>query len=151
QVAVYFGALFAMCMVCHGEVARLRPAPRHLTAFYLTLSAGGAGGGLFVALLAPLVFPDSWEFHIYLAARTVMGIITYFHSRGWIGPDVQPPVAWTGMAILLISVVGVVFTESLMSTSHALAVIRNFYGVLKAELQTRDDGQEVKTLRNGRI
>ena len=36
----------------HGELARLRPAPRHLTRFYLMLSAGGALGGIAVPLLA---------------------------------------------------------------------------------------------------
>lgn len=150
QVAAYFGALFAMCMVCHGELARLRPAPRHLTAFYLTLSGGGAGGGLFVALLAPLVFPDYWEFQLCLAAGTIIGIVTFYHSRGWIGPNVQPPVAWTGLAIVLLSVVGVVFTDRLTEHSRSLAIVRNFYGVLKAEVESLNDKQ-VKSLRNGRI
>ena len=44
QLAVYLGTLFATCMVCHGELARSRPSPRHLTAFYLTIAAGGALG-----------------------------------------------------------------------------------------------------------
>ena len=49
--------LFAMaCMVCHGELARLRPPPRDLTSFYLALSIGGALGGASVALGAPLAF-----------------------------------------------------------------------------------------------
>jgi hypothetical protein len=157
QVAVYFGALFAMCMVCHGELARMRPAPRHLTAFYLTLSAGGAGGGLFVALLAPLVFPDFWEFQMCLAAGTIIGLVTFYHSRGWIGPNERPPVFWTGLAILLLSVVGVVFTDRLTEHSRAEAVVRNFYGVLKVDtepLKAESQGASkvlLKTLRNGRI
>ena len=43
-------------MVCHGELARLKPSPRHLTEFYLLIAAGGALGGLFVGIVAPLVF-----------------------------------------------------------------------------------------------
>ena len=43
-------------MVCHGELARLKPDPRHLTEFYLLIAAGGALGGLFVAVVAPLMF-----------------------------------------------------------------------------------------------
>lgn len=150
QVAIYFGALFTMCMVCHGELARMRPAPQHLTAFYLTLSAGGAGGGLFVALLAPHVFPDFWEFEICLAAGTIIGVVTYYHSRGWIGPDERPPVGWTALAILLISAVGVVLTQRLNEHSQSIAIVRNFYGVLKVELDQRT-GPELKSLRNGRI
>ncbi len=51
QVAGYSLALFVGCMVCHGELARSKPAPRHLTFFFLIVSIGGAAGGLLVALL----------------------------------------------------------------------------------------------------
>lgn len=64
QVAGYGAALFVACMICHGEAYRLRPAPRHLTSFYLHLSAGGALGGLFVAVAAPVLFSDYHELHL---------------------------------------------------------------------------------------
>lgn len=62
QAAVYCGGLFICCMVCHGELYRLRPHPRYLTGFYLMIAAGGALGGLLVAVVAPLVFNDYYEF-----------------------------------------------------------------------------------------
>ena len=49
EAALNFAALFFACMVCHGELARLKPSPRRLTEFYLMIAAGGALGGLFVA------------------------------------------------------------------------------------------------------
>src|SRR5207302_8185562 len=49
-------ALFLCAVTCHGELARLRPARRYLTGFYLWLALGGVLGGAFVALLAPLAF-----------------------------------------------------------------------------------------------
>lgn len=150
QVAVYFGALFAMCMLCHGELARLRPPPAHLTAFYLTLAAGGAGGGLFVALAAPLLFPDFWEFHLCLAAGIFVSILTYLHHRGWLGSDRRPPMLWTVFAILLLSLIGTVFADKLTEHSRAIAVSRNFYGVLKTEVDQRQ-GVEMTTLHHGRI
>ena len=52
QVAAFSLAVFAGCMVCHGELARSRPSAERLTSFYMTLAAGGAAGGVFVALLA---------------------------------------------------------------------------------------------------
>ena len=61
QVAIYAGGLFCCCMVCHGELYRLRPDPRYLTGFYLLIAAGGALGGFFVAVLAPLLFKDYYE------------------------------------------------------------------------------------------
>ncbi|MBX3438562.1 MAG: fused MFS/spermidine synthase, partial [Planctomycetaceae bacterium] len=71
QGTVYLAMMFSVCMTCHGELALRRPVPQHLTAFYLTLSAGGAGGGAFVALVAPLVFADYWEFHLSLLAAAL--------------------------------------------------------------------------------
>ncbi|MCX6922251.1 MAG: fused MFS/spermidine synthase [Verrucomicrobia bacterium] len=63
QVVVYCGGLFICCMVCHGELYRLKPDPRQLTGYYLMIAAGGALGGLFVAIAAPLVFTDYYELH----------------------------------------------------------------------------------------
>ena len=64
QVAVYSAGLFICCMVCHGELYRLRPDPSHLTGFYLLIAAGGAAGGLFVAVGAPLLFSNYYELHV---------------------------------------------------------------------------------------
>ena len=72
QVAIFCGALFAYCMACHGELARNKPAPDHLTAFYLTVAAGGAAGGIFTGLLAPLLFPGYWELHLALLAGAAL-------------------------------------------------------------------------------
>jgi len=54
-------ALFVCCMVCHGELSSLRPSARYLTSYYLTIAAGGAAGGLFVAVLAPLLFNANYD------------------------------------------------------------------------------------------
>lgn len=61
QVGLYCGGLFICCMVCHGELYRLKPHPDYLTAFYLMIAAGGALGGLFVAVLAPQIFTGYYE------------------------------------------------------------------------------------------
>jgi hypothetical protein len=84
-------------------------------------------------------------------------VITFYHSRGWIGPNERPPVFWTGLAILLLSVVGVVFTDKLTEHSRAQAVVRNFYGILKVDTEPLkpNTGEQadvpLRTLRNGRI
>jgi hypothetical protein len=63
-----FGAMFFACMICHGELTRLKPAPRRLTEFYLLMSAGGALGGLFVSLAAPHLFSTFAEWPLTLVA-----------------------------------------------------------------------------------
>jgi hypothetical protein len=66
QVTLYSGGLFVCCMVCHGELFRLRPDPRFLTSFYLLIAAGGAAGGLFVAVAAPILFSNYYELNLGL-------------------------------------------------------------------------------------
>jgi hypothetical protein len=75
QVAAHTFALFAVCMVCHGELARAKPGPRHLTAFYLMISAGGAAGGLLVAVVAPRVFNGFWEYHTTLWVAGLLCVV----------------------------------------------------------------------------
>ncbi|HZD08075.1 MAG TPA: hypothetical protein VE176_07495, partial [Candidatus Limnocylindrales bacterium] len=58
--------LFVAAMVCHGELAASRPQVRHLTEFYLWLSLGGAIGGLFNVLVAPLIFKTTAEYPLGL-------------------------------------------------------------------------------------
>ena len=65
-VAIGFGAFFVTAMVCHRELYDLRPAPRHLTEFYVWISLGGVLGGTFAALLAPQLFNAVYEFPILL-------------------------------------------------------------------------------------
>jgi hypothetical protein len=53
---LHMAAFLGVCLVCHGELAKDRPPPEHLTAFYFWLSLGGVLGGIFNALVAPIVF-----------------------------------------------------------------------------------------------
>ncbi len=73
---IYLIGLFLACVFCHGELAAMKPAPAWLTHFYLSLSAGGAIGGLFVALVAPKIFDNYWETPIALFGVCVVAAIT---------------------------------------------------------------------------
>ena len=63
-----------VCMVCHGELVRCKPATRHLTRFYLMVSAGGALGGLFVALVCPVIFSTYIEMAVAIVAAFLLAI-----------------------------------------------------------------------------
>lgn len=58
--------LFNVSMVCHGRLAMDRPDTRFLTEFYLYIAIGGSLGGLFNALLAPLIFNSILELPLVL-------------------------------------------------------------------------------------
>jgi hypothetical protein len=60
-LGAHLAAFFVAAMACHTELARLRPPPRHLTAYYAAVGAGGVIGGAFNALVAPAVFRDWLE------------------------------------------------------------------------------------------
>jgi hypothetical protein len=82
QVGAYCGALFICSMVCHGELYRLRPAAGRLTEFYLMIAAGGAAGGLFVALGAPMLFTDYYELHCGVLLCGLLFLIACARDRG---------------------------------------------------------------------
>ena len=66
-VAVHVAVFFVCALVCHGELARRRPAPRYLTSFYMWMSAGGVIGGVTTGLIAPHVFNWVAEYPILIA------------------------------------------------------------------------------------
>ena len=75
QVVVLCLALFLSCMVCHGELYRLRPEPARLTQYFLAISAGGAIGGLCVAVIAPAIFTGYWEYSIALWVAALLFVL----------------------------------------------------------------------------
>lgn len=81
QIAVACVVLFSASMVCHGELALHKPAPRHLTRFYLAVAAGGAAGGLLVGVVAPLVFPALWEYPLAIWAAGALVVPLLFRDR----------------------------------------------------------------------
>ncbi len=82
QVGIHCAALFVCCMVCHGELFRLRPDPRHLTGYYLAIASGGAIGGALVALVAPMVFTGYAELHWALGLCLLMFLAICLVDRG---------------------------------------------------------------------
>ncbi len=153
QIAFFSGALLVCCMVCHGELARLKPAPEHLTAFYLMVAVGGALGGLFVAVLAPLVFSDYFElaFGIVLCAVVVLlavadDLLDPASGRVWARRVLALLAA--GLTVLLGSyVLGKVSAYD----RGDLMVARNFYGVLSVRDNDAPGAGAVRMLYSGTI
>ncbi len=103
QIAIYTSVLFIVSMVCNGELARCKPSPHFLTQFYLTVAAGGALGGVLVALAAPHIFRGFWEYQSGLwMSALLLTIILVRDKQSWLYQSkVGSPVVVVGVAILL--------------------------------------------------
>ncbi len=66
-VVLHLCAFFVAALVCHQRLATSRPPAKQLTEFYLWISVGGALGGIFNALLAPLLFKTVLEYPLAIA------------------------------------------------------------------------------------
>jgi spermidine synthase len=107
-IALHLVAFFVVAWVCHGELARRRPAPRHLTEFYLLMSFGGVLGGLFNALLAPSLFKGVTEYALVLAASCLLLPPAAARSgwRRWVGSGLPALLAAAGACWLMIRMLG---------------------------------------------
>lgn len=149
-IALYCSGLFVSCMLCHGELARMKPHPRHLTSFYLMIALGGAIGGTFVAIIAPRLFNDNYE--LPAAAIATALVIATLVRRDSAGADATPrhrlwPKAMA-VAVALISILAVVGTARQNSMHRVLA--RNFYGTLSVD-DAVTDGDRKRRLVHGAI
>lgn len=149
QVGIYLLALFVVCMVCHGEIARSRPSPQYLTAFYLAIAAGGALGGIFVAIVAPNVFTEFVEYPIALAIACFLGFIGWLRTGAlaqWTNRNIAVRIPL--MALLVGGLTSVV--AMLTNNTPAIVSVRNFYGVLRVR-ESIDTNGAYRLLTHGTI
>jgi hypothetical protein len=142
--------LFAMaCMVCHGELARLRPPAGELTSFYLALAIGGALGGAAVALGAPMAFDSYLERPVLtVLALMMLGFVIWRDvDRRWPGR-----IAWLVAAASIASIVAATrLTLPRESRTGEIARGRSFYGVLRVSDEPPHQDRPLRRLYHGRI
>ncbi|HWA36911.1 MAG TPA: fused MFS/spermidine synthase [Burkholderiales bacterium] len=116
---LYLVGMFVGCMFCHGELARLKPDPAHLTRFYLMMSLGGALGAVLVAIVAPLVLRGYYELGIALIALSVVFVLRI------------EKLARVGAAVAGIGVVVLVYRAADDYSRGVRVMERDFYGVVR--------------------
>jgi hypothetical protein len=116
-------------MACHGELARLKPPPAQLTAYFLMIALGGAIGGIFTGLVAPRIFNDDYELALScIAAVCIVGAACQYRQTGP-APNSRPIKA----TILCTTLLGVMWAANAISPSTPTIKGRNFYGTVKVK------------------
>ncbi|HEX3996982.1 MAG TPA: fused MFS/spermidine synthase [Pirellulales bacterium] len=163
DLALYFGALLAICMVCHGELVRLRPAPRHLTEFYLMIAAGGAIGGIFVSLIAPRIFKSFLEWNFGLVASYGVALVVWFIASSRRRYSIRSssaaraPFGIGRMIAASLLAAGLCFvavwqTKDSLPAANTIYRARNFYGLVSVRKFKGDKATAPYIeLRNGHI
>ncbi len=143
QIGIGCGGLFLTCMFCHGELVRLKPAPKYLTRFYLMIALGGAGGSVLVGIVAPLVLPAYFELAFGLF---VCSVLLLWQARG--EPGYLP--ALGGVAMLLTAGCTIWSVQAFYDST--IVAVRNFYGVLRVQdIGRGDDSNHRHSLVHGTI
>lgn len=142
QLGVFLPVLFIGCLFCHGELYRLRPEPARLTVFYLTVSAGGALGGLLVAVVAPLVFDGYYELGLGLAALALLAALR-------LGEHGRVPHYAALAALLGISTCAAY--DGFREQRDVLLAERSFYGVLHVKEYSPGEEAHLRRLVHGTI
>ncbi len=138
-LTIHLLALFAGCMVCHGELVRLKPAARHLTSFYLVISIGGAAGGFLVSLAAPFIFPDYYEYPLVLIACWLIWIVVALRDETGYLYRGRPLWAWGLILLTLACFLTSLRNGVIDSAASAYLTTRSFYGVLSVQRTLSDD------------
>jgi hypothetical protein len=114
SAAIALTLLFMISVALHTTLYRLRPAPDRLTGFYLAMSAGGALGGVFAALVAPVVFDWTYEYPLLILAAGLLVPQTFLthHVRAlWTRPGLRRPVALCLIVAVLAIMLGLRITQ----------------------------------------
>ncbi|MET3826917.1 spermidine synthase [Sphingomonas sp. PvP055] len=117
----YLGAIMALALLflvsvaLHTALYRLRPEPDRLTGFYLAMSLGGALGGVFSALVAPLLFNWTYEYPILILAAGVLTPHAYLLAplqHVWEGNPSRRRVLMLSVALVVTALVAIILINN---------------------------------------
>lgn len=122
NLSIALTLLFMVSVALHTQMYRLRPEPDRLTGFYLAMAVGGALGGVFAGLVAPVVFDWTYEYPILIFAAGLL-VPQVFLTHGiralWRTPA-KRRLAYAGVLLVLAVLTGLTFRgpAELFGTGH---------------------------------
>jgi len=146
-IPLYLTCLFIVCMMCHGELVARAPAGAYLTRFYLLIALGGALGGIFAGIVAPLTFDSYLELPLLLIVLGELALVAQWHRRG------AGAMLWPIRIVMLCGVIalaGFLLRAEDRNRQYNLLMTRNFYGTLAVRDHT-ENAQPRRSLVHGTI
>ncbi|MBK8727272.1 MAG: hypothetical protein IPL96_14865 [Holophagaceae bacterium] len=125
SVALTIFAGAAACLLVHARLGSMRPAPMALTEYYLCISVGGATGGLFVSLLAPILFDQAYELGLATAITGGLVVLSFRQGGSWL--------RWPGLALGTVTAGLAAFTVLFQATDRTRFYGRDFFGTLNIQ------------------
>ena len=104
EFSLHLAVFAATALVLHGELAASRPSPAHLTEFYLWMALGGALGGAFNALAAPLLFDSIAEYQLVLVLACFLRPSWRSRLAGALNAESLPSIVAAVIPAVLLSV-----------------------------------------------
>lgn len=152
QIVTFTVVLFVCCMICHGELYRMKPKTEHLTHFYVSIAAGGAVGGTLSAIAAPLIMKGFWEFHLGLLLTAFLAVMAlHADDNSWIHRYGSRRTRAIRITLPLVVLAVVLAHQIVREMQGSVLNVRNFYGVLTVLKENEGTKGESYTLRHGRI
>lgn len=100
DIAIGLASYFIITLACHTRLVELRPEAGHLTEFYIWMSFGGMLGGVFNALIAPVIFSNVFEYALVLSLSVFVCFLFF---------GLKKDVAFERSVIVALTVAGIVF------------------------------------------
>ena len=126
---VHLGVVAAVGFAAHASLAADRPAPAHLTQFYLIMAVGGALGGLLNGVLAPLLLPGPWEYPIVLALTPLIALPALRGARLGLTRLTRAPFRLAASLVSIVAAMGGI-AWALAGGPPVLGALVAFLGVL---------------------
>ena len=133
QIVIYSAILLSSCMICHGELVRLKPSTDRLTLFYLNMSFGGFLGSAFVAFVAQQLFTQFLEFPIALVTVFVLFATCVWLLKGKVVNEKYADLlASSSLICAVLLVIGFIALNKQFK-ENTVELSRNFYGLLSVK------------------
>lgn len=142
QIVIYSVILFSACMICHGELARLKPHVERLTWYYLLISLGGFLGSAFVAFVAQNIFQQFLEFPLAIVAVFLLLAWSIFNEHKKVIGQINVCLLTAGVCSLALWYLNGQYVKTDVMSD------RNFYGILSVK-DVEINGKKERRLIDG--